>query len=1095
MEGNRVIGNAYKVCPGCASRSPGDTRYCASCGQDLAKVASVEGDPYLGLVLAGKYVIEELIGEGAMGRVYKAKQTTLGKPFAAKILAPHLLHDEQSHARFAAEAHNAASLNHPNCVSVVDYGETAEGIAFIVMEYIKGITLERIIAEQFPLPQARIVDLSVQILAALTEAHGLGILHRDLKPENILVQQLRTHGELAMVLDFGIAKLMEEQSAAGTGLTSQGMVCGTPEYMSPEQARGHKLDQRSDLYAVGVILYQMLAGRPPFESSSAVEVLHKHLSEEPVPPSRLLGTPPSPLEAVCLRAMAKDPAQRYGSAAEFRDEIIGANSSVVPGTHVCGACGADMRSEHRFCPICGAPSGHRTPRPVRRHPTRGSGMTPRLNEATAEVVVRNFPLPLVGRDLVLQRVRGLLVRPQPGVRVRVLAGPRGVGKTRLGDEIASMAESLGWRAYYIGGDPSGARTPLWPIQSMVAQLLELDPNTVTTQDLGRVANTRGLSFEELPGLAELFSLQGPALPLELGVRRRECFASAVQALLAGGHGQPLLLFFDDIDGYDSPSREILRRLSTAFAATPVFALCTSAEPDLQWLHGSIEKLDLLGPEAVERIGRQITMELNPKSKLPEALARVAPLSPLRLENHLRLLASGVQASGTASVEELLKARFDDLDEVAKRLLECASVLGERFFELDLMDLIAGDGANPGEARIDAALRHLHVAGLLVIIGDGERAFSHGVFHEVVYRALPEERRAALHARAASVSRMARSSVTVHAMHLVRARAEELVDPLYEAAVNAERCFDDPLAAEFVHVVLLHLGSLPDPTPFEALDIVLALMAARVMRTPQTHPIAIELLEQRATRATSPDHEARLLTASGHVKARAGLHAEAVATLKRAMGPAIAAGDRPTMVEIYFEIARVYANQNDFKRAVSELSEGLDFFTLGEGPRAPVDFTLWRYLLRICEYSRSAGETRKAREWCEHALWQAERVADRLGLLRCHAQMAWILRDLNQLALAERHMARALDEARHFGDRLTTAELLIERARARAARGRLADAKRCCEEALRLARSIQWASGIEHAERAIGMLNRQEEGGSGPSESSTRLSMRRGQGGS
>src|SRR5690606_13980979 len=120
--------------------------------------------------------------------------------------------------------------------------------------------------------------------------------------------------------------------------------------------------------------------------------------------------------------------------------------------------------------------------------------------------------------------------------------------------------------------------------------------------------------------------------------------------------------------------------ATAHANTPLVVLCTSAEPDLQWLQGSVETLDLLSAEAVERIGRQITMELNPKSKLPEALARVAPLSPLRLENHLRLLASGVQASGSASAEELLRARFDDLDDVAKRLLECASVLGERFFE-------------------------------------------------------------------------------------------------------------------------------------------------------------------------------------------------------------------------------------------------------------------------------------------------------------------------------------------------------------------------------------------------------------------------------
>jgi serine/threonine-protein kinase len=174
-----------------------------------------------------------------------------------------------------------------------------------------------------------------------------------------------------------------------------------------------------------------------------------------------------------------------------------------------------------------------------------------------------------------------------------------------------------------------------------------------------------------------------------------------------------------------------------------------------------------------------------------------------------------------------------------------------------------------------------------------------------------------------------------------------------------------------------------------------------------------------------------------------------------------------------------------------MSEGLDMFTLGEGPRAEVDFQLWRYLLRLCEYSRNAGMLKEGRTWCEHGLWQAERLGDRLGLLRCHAQMAWVLRDLKQLALAEQHMARALDEARLYGDRLTTAELLIERARARAARGRLPEAKRLCEEALRLAKGIQWAGGIRHAERAIAMLTRSEDPpNASPSEQSGRIPLRR-----
>ncbi len=1072
-----VIGAAHKICPQCGGRSISDSHYCSHCGHDVSAVEPRAGDPYEGLILADKYIIGDLIGEGAMGRVYEAKQVTLGKTFAAKILAPHLLNDESSHARFASEAHNAASLNHPNCVSVVDYGQTPDGITFIVMEFIRGDTLEHIITRDFPVARDRIVDITLQILAALAEAHGLGILHRDLKPENILVQQLRTHGELAKVLDFGIAKLMEEQSQAGTGLTSQGMVCGTPEYMSPEQARGHKLDQRSDLYAVGCIMYQMLTGRPPFESASAVDVLHKHLHDDPIPPSQLLGTEPDPLESVCLKALEKDANNRYGSSTEFREELIAATSTAHSGTTTCTTCGASMREEHRFCPACGsaAPPAAAAGRSGRRHrSTRGSGLTlPRMGEPTAEVVVRNFPLPLAGRDHVMQRSRTLLTSPQTGVKVRVLAGPRGIGKTRLGDEIASLAESLGWRSYYVSADPSGAQSPLWPIQCMVSLLLELDPATVSTQDLGRVANLTGMSFEVLPGLAELFQLQGPAHDLEVGVRRRECFSSAVQAMVAGGRGQPLLLIFDDVDAFDTPSREILGRIANAQASNPVFVVCTSAEPNVEWLGGTIEQLDALAPDVVEALGRQVTMEVNPKSQLPEALAKVAPLTPLKLESHLRLLAGGIQASGTASDRELLRTRFGEAGATARKVLECGSILGERFLEHDLVDLLEADSRNGTAPDLDDALRKLHVDGMLLVIGQGERAFSQGLLHDLVYAAIPEPRRRKLHALAATTSRIARASQTVRALHYLRANHASAYKELGEAGKRAERAFDDPAATEFLRAALRLLDE--QGTRDLELEAELSVMAARVMRTEAATAEAIALIEDRLARGQfEPRQQASILTSLGQAYARSRNRTRALDVLKRALGPAMAAGDREIMAATYEELGRTYAQAGDFTKALSELREGLDMFTLGEGPRAPLDFPVWRYLLRMCDYSRHSKALTDARKWCEHALYHAERSADRLGILRCHAHMAWVLRDLNQLALAEQHLARALDEARHFGDRLTTAQLLIERARARAARGRLEDARRRCEEALRLAQGIQWAAGIEHAERAIAMLSRNED---------------------
>ncbi|MBC8067273.1 MAG: protein kinase [Deltaproteobacteria bacterium] len=1075
-----MLSAAYKICPSCAARASPDTRFCGSCGSDLAGIAAAEGDPYLGLELAGKYKLEELIGEGAMGRVYKARQLALGKAFAVKILAPHLMNDEASHARFANEAHNAASLNHPNCVSIVDYGRTVDSVTYIVMEYIAGVTLERLISEQFPLSRDRMVDLTLQILAALSEAHGLGILHRDLKPENILVQQLRTHGELAVVLDFGIAKLMDAKTDE-PGLTTAGMVCGTPEYMSPEQARGQKLDARSDLYSVGVILYQMLCGRPPFESGSAVEILHKHLHEEPIPPSKALDQEPDPLETVCLRALRKDPAQRYVSAIEFREEILSATSSAKPiGGLRCDRCGGDMRADHRFCPSCGAPAPARGPdRQRRRQSTRGSGLSiARTGEITAEVVVRSFPLPLVGREQAIERTRVMLNRPTAGVRLRVLTGPAGVGKTRMADEVAALAETMGWRAYYVGADPSGARTPLWPIRVLVAQLLELDPSACTTRDLGRVANLCGLGFEELPGLAELFGLDGPAQLLEYPVRQRECFAGAVQAMLSGGRGQPLLLVFDDIDAFDNASREILRHLAIAPASAPVQVLATSADPRLDWLGGVIEQLEPLSPESVERVGRQVTLEVKPNSTLPAELARVAPLTPLRLELHLRLLAQGLLAPRQADETALVRTRLEQLEPDLLPIIELAAILGERFPELELAELYERDRGPAGNA-FDAALMQLHLRGVLLVVGSGERAFAHKVVHDVAYHAIPETRRQQLHVLAAQTSKLARRQVNLRAVHLVRAGSREAPRALLAAAKFAEASFDDSLAAEFLHAALALCNRVTDLGERKALEIEVALASSRVMRSPELIDQAIGLLEDQLRRGAPKDSEPRLLAALGKQMRRRARYEEAASVLKRAISPIFALGDREALLDVYCDLAKVYVKRNDLPKAIRELSEGLDMATLGEGPRADVDISLWSYLFEITEVHRAAGKHVDARKWCEHALFQAERRGDRLGLLRCHTQMAWVLRELKQAALAEQHLGRAIEEARHFGDRLTTAELLIERARGRAARGRLAEAHRCCEEALRLARGLQWDVGIEHAERAIAMLKRQNPGSSVP----------------
>jgi serine/threonine-protein kinase len=511
----------------------------------------------------------------------------------------------------------------------------------------------------------------------------------------------------------------------------------------------------------------------------------------------------------------------------------------------------------------------------------------------------------------------------------------------------------------------------------------------------------------------------------------------------------------------------------------VLVLATTCETEVGWLGAQVEALEPLAADVVEKVCRTVTSSTNPASTLPQELARAAPMTPLRLELALRAIAAGIRAPREAVESDLVRLRLRELDAETMELLQMAACLGERFLDSDLEDLLrseaggvfraAGIDGSPAEEQ----LASLHELGLLISIGNGERVFAHRLIHEIVYLSASEPRRELLHALASSSSRVARRQIAVRANHLVRAGASNAVAALTEAARAAERSFDDLAAADAVHAAIGLSRAQPESSVRRSVEIDLVVLANRVMRSEDAASQAIALIEVELRRRHNPADEPRLLTALGVQLTRLRRWDEAAAAFRRAIAPCLALGDRAALLAVYREIGQMYAKKGQPEDAVRELKEGLDMITLGEGPRAQID---WRYLLELSEIMRRSARLPDAQRWCEHALWQAERTGDRLGLLRCHAQIAWVLRDSKQMALAEQHLARALAEARHFGDRLTTAELLIERARARAARGRLAEAQRCCEEALRLARGIRWAAGVEHAQRAIRGRNRHRERG-------------------
>jgi len=268
----------------------------------------------------GQYTLEEKLGEGAMGVVYRARHAMLARPTAVKLLMPDRL-GETALARFEREVQMTAQLTHPNTVTIFDYGRTPEGIFYYAMELLEGAALDRIVEVGGPQPPERVAYLMDQVAAALSEAHGRGLIHRDIKPANIILTEQGGEPDVAKVVDFGLVK--DVRDADDPNLSSVGGVAGTPYYMSPETILAYQtVDHRTDLYALGAVAYFLLTGEPVFKGKNAGEICSAHVSQAPVPPSKRRDKPVPPnFEAIVLACLAKDPNHRPATAGHLRARL------------------------------------------------------------------------------------------------------------------------------------------------------------------------------------------------------------------------------------------------------------------------------------------------------------------------------------------------------------------------------------------------------------------------------------------------------------------------------------------------------------------------------------------------------------------------------------------------------------------------------------------------------------------------------------------------------------------------------------------------------------------------------------------------------
>jgi serine/threonine-protein kinase len=1031
-----------KRCPSCSSACLDSHRHCPTCGSDVSHVELAPGDPFIGTTLAGKYYLTELIGSGAMGRVYRADHLSLDAQVAVKLLNPDIAADAATAGRFRTEARAASRLRHPNTIQILDFGQSEAGALYIVMELLRGRTLARII-EEGAVSSRRIIDLLGQALSALDEAHAVGVVHRDFKPENIFVEMLRTGREHVKVLDFGIAKLRGE---ADPSLTSRGAVCGTPEYMSPEQIRGEELDARSDVYAAGVVLYECLTGVRPFESRGpTIDILTAHLQKEPQPPRQRRPELdlPRALELVCLRALSKNKEDRYRSAADMKSAIEH-SARGLSGEH-CMQCGSPLPATARFCHECGAvlrPSSSFAA--IRANVVGGPMLTP--NEPVDHIAALRTqprplphpPLPLVGRNSVLERLEGL------DREAVLIVGDAGIGKTAIAEAWAKKEESKFRRVVAVGADPSGATLPLYPMRRLVAWLLDLGERP-SPQKIDLAVQSRP---EDRAGLYELFGHGGAASGLPLDVRRRECVA----AVLGTVRRIPASLIFEDVHQYDPPSRRILAQLIAVPGETTILA--TAQHPEAVAVEVEVIRLGPLDAHAFDELVRL---------GMPPGMAELTGGVPFAINEWLRGRLEGARDS-------TVEARLDLLPESTRTLLEVAVVAG-RDLPTPLAAQVAGV-ADPGRAIAELTMR-----GWIAPVGTKATGMHGGLevasptLRRRTYEGMSEERRKQLHLQLAKLLKDRGEDPMVIAYHAHLSGGAPSV--LLERAADAAReGFDDDASARWYRAALdrgrqaLAIGQGDEGRQIRiALKLGLVqryrgdvLQSERVLRE------ALDLARHRQDRWA----EIQALRGLARLASTWQNLESAREHLLEAVAVALGGSDPNNVAELYLDLADVLARLNDTTGAERELWEGIMLVTGGDGPEATAGpEALWRMLLQLGDLSRRSGKLDQARSYGMQALRHADRVGSALARAKTHAFLGTVHQGLARPQQAAEHRRSAAEEMRRVGDRRSTAEMLLALADPQVVPG--PDAKAWLKEADQLANQVGWQEGVQRSRAALAQL--------------------------
>ena len=974
-----------RLCHQCGASVEDAARFCSACGALSDEQEGGGGaDPLVGRVVGGSYLLQEVVGVGGMGRVYKAEQSTLGRTVAVKVIHPHLLGDEQTVARFYQEARASSRLNHPNSVSIIDFGRTDDGILYLAMEFLSGKDLALVMHEEGPLDVDRICKILINTLDALGEAHELGIVHRDLKPENVILRPLRSGDDLVKVVDFGLATIVGKESS----ITKPGLVCGTPDYMSPEQGRGDSVDGRGDLYALGVVLFELLAGHLPYIDDTPTRVVLRHIND-PIPDPRKANPPrevPDRLAEVTMKALAKDPDDRFQVARDMQQALRGAledtlvlRASVVP----CPSCGAATSHAQNFCGECGA-------RLAGPEPALGSSRSLRPSFYPPLGSQRLF----VGRENELRLIREHRHAATQGAHWVHVFGEPGVGKTRFLTEIAEVAAAEGDLVIGAGAHSTGSPVPYSAIRTILAELLEVDDSelarmAIRRDDLGSAL--AGAGVDEVMNPAGLLGGDGRSRTGAVG----EALASAVRSARARASSGRVMLIVDDLSYCDGLTQRTIVELSRALGTEPVL-LVTAGDDDRGILADEALHLQGLDSEQAEQFlaGSFHLRLVSGLDKLTESVG--GQVLPLHLEQ-LEALGVAPDEGPLPRMADAIARRIERLEVDAQRLLQAAAVLG-RTCDLDALRRVSENDELQGLDEL--------AGNSLVQLDGGRVSIVHPFIAELVAASIPAEARRELHRRAFEVLSELRAPQEVRAVH-----AYSGVDPVIslvvlEKAGDASMSRGDHLGAVLQYRRALELARRQtlesgDTVYDRAIATFSRKLGEALARSGDASGADGVLREALDLTAPNSADRAKMLLSLGRIAARRDRPRDAMRHYGQALE--LVAGLEPS-IESHLQVAigRIRRIEGDPQHAANAYRRALELF----GEIGATADTISRARLELADALTAAGD----HEGAAHELASVERDGQVNGGSSLVARAVGMLGSIDELAGRARDAQLRYEEA-------------------------------------------------------------------------------------